>query len=834
MNARENEIHPIHYKIHLKFDLSKDHHFEGRVEMLLTSEHPTSQIFLNAENLAIWKCAVKKEGEMEDCSFKFNPHEQELRVFLAEELKKDFVILIDYTGKYSPDLLGIYRCKYKHKNKEQFMISTQFEEHFARRAFPCFDHPSKKATFEIEFVIDKDLVGISNTRIKKEQVLKNGKKLVVFEKTPKMCTYLLYFGVGHLEFLEDDSGKYLMRVVSTPGKSKHGAFALDMAKKSLEYMEHFTGLSYPLSKCDLIGVPDFPFGAMENFGAIAYRETFLFFYPEFTSSQIKILIAGITAHEISHFWFGDLVSPFDWKDIWLNESFASYFTHTIPSKYFPEWRSWEFFLNEIYSPALERDGLKETFAVELPADAKGFASPAKTDIVYNKGASILRMLEGYLGEIPFQKGINHFLKKYQFNSTNTTHYWESFEEATGEPVKQFAESWIHQAGYPIINAKRENGQLYLVQELFSYLPSTSEKIWMIPLEILLFLENGNPKKISHLMIEKTLRLKIPSDTLCFKLNIGQRGFYRIKYEKKNLERLGELIKQGKLNAIETFGVENDLFALLKRGDYSLTDYLEFISKYLVQEEEFLPLMTLNSHLMQLYLLINSREEEIQEIANKIYSSWFIKFGVVPKQSEPVHQKIIRGTLMWSAYSMKNEEIKEAGENLFKKTLNGEKIDPDLISSIYKIGAASHEEAMNFFLKKLLSPEILEIEKLYILEALGCFRKEDKIREAFKLTIKQVPSSSRHYVFNSMGKNPRALKMIWELFLKYYEKLKKEGPLSYSRAIVTLIPTAGLFHEKEVKKFLEAELKVKDPSSEDTIKMVMELLEINLNLRKKNE
>ncbi|MHA1804544.1 MAG: M1 family metallopeptidase [Promethearchaeota archaeon] len=836
MNARKNELHPIHYKIHLEFDLREEHHFNGRTELLLNSERPTSQIILNIENLAIWSCTLKKKGEMKTCSFRVNPSKQELQIILPEKMKKEFSIRIEYMGKYSPDLLGIYRCKYKHENTEQYMISTQFEEHFARRAFPCFDHPSKKATFEIEFVIDKDLVGISNTKIKHEHVLKNRKKLVVFEKTPKMCTYLLYFGVGHLEFLEDESGKHLVRVVSTPGKSKHGTFALDIAKKSLEFMEKFTRLAYPLSKCDLIGVPDFPFGAMENWGSIAYRETFLFLYPEFTSNRIKILIAEITAHEISHFWFGDLVSPHDWKDIWLNESFASYFTLAIPSEYFPEWRSWEFFLIEVYSPALERDGLIETFAVELPGDVKGFASPAKTDIVYKKGASILRMLEGFLGELPFRKGINHFLKKYQFVSANTTQYWESFEEATGEPVKEFAESWIHQAGYPLLHVKREKNLLILEQEVFTYLPCKNERIWMIPIEILLFLDNGNTKKISHLMSDRTLHLKIPKETSCFKLNVEQKGFYRVKYEKKNLEQLGEFIKQGKLSAIEKHGIENDLFALLKRGDYSLAEYLEYLSKYFLQEEEFLPLMSINPHLLYLHLIINSRDEEIREVINKIYSIWFNKFGIFPKdsQSEPLHQKIIREAFLWNAYFMKNEEVKEMGENLFKKALNGEKIDPDLVSSVYKIGAATHHEAMNFFLKKIFSPETSEIEKLYILEALGCFDQEKRIKEAFKLTIKHVPSSSRHYVFNSMGRNPIALKLIWDLFLKYQDELKKEGPLSYSRALVSLIPTAGLFHEKEVKEFLEAELKNKDPSSEDTIKMTMELLEINLNLRRRNE
>ncbi len=825
----ENELNPNNYKIHLILDPKEEFNFQGITEIKITPNTPVDSLTLNSDNLAIWNCMIKAEKDEWNCTFKSNPKEDQLIIYFPKKVAVPFTVIVNYMGKFSKDLLGLYRCKYVYKGKEGFVLSTQFEEHYARRAFPCFDHPSKKSVFDIEFVIDKDLIGVSNTEIKEEKELENGKKLVIFKQTPKMCTYLLYFGVSEFESIEDTSGDYLIRVLTTPGKAQYGKFALETARNSLDFCEKYTGIKYPLTKCDLLGIPDFPFGAMENYGAITFRESMFLLYPKISSSMVKLTIAGVTAHEVSHFWFGDLVSPTDWQYIWLNESFASYFPFAFAEKYFPEWHLWENFIIRYYSIALERDGLNDTFAVELPDGVTEFASPAKTEIVYDKGASVLRMLQGYLGDAAFKKAINYFLKKYQFSCANTSQYWDAFEEATGQPIRKFAENWINQPGHPIINVSMKKGELILRQERFSYSPNTFEESWLIPIDLLIFLENGESKTMRMVLSHSSENLKVPSEMVAFKLNHQQKGFYRVKYEKENLMKLGELMKQGKLTSTDRFGIENDYFAMLKRGDYSLEEYLNLISSCYPQEEDYLLLISVGSHLMELNTILTSKREKISEIANLFFETWFEKHGINPIEGEEFLIAISREPVLLCAYTLNCKQAKDAGEKIFNDLLEGNEVHQDILASVYKIGAASNEKANDFLLKKVLAPETPEIEKMYILQALGCFKDEKKIKDTLNLALKQIPQSSRHIVFGVMGRNPHALEHIWPWFLKNHETLEKEGPISYARAIASLLPRGGLPHLEEVKKFLHDHLKEKK-IAEDTIRMVLEELEINSRLR----
>ncbi len=551
-----NQINPVNYFIHLELDVNSEY-FSGFTEILLESQKDLSSVILNCDALDIEKCLMKNNDRYNECKYEINKDKLELEIFLPQPSTKSIILKIIYTGKYHDDLMGLYRSKYEYKNSHFYMLSSQLEEIFARRVFPCLDHPSKKAIFTIEYVIDENLIGISNTSVKEEISLEDGKKKIIFNKTPKMSTYLLYFGVGDFEIKQGKNSKYLVRLITTPSKSTYGNLGIEMAIKSLEFCEDFTSIDYPLSKCDLIAVPDFQFGAMENYGAITFRENLILLYPDLTSSMDKFHIASVVAHEVSHFWFGDLVSPLDWKFIWLNESFASYFTYLIPDKYYPEWHSWDHFILQYYSSALTRDGLKNTFPVELPSDEEVFITPAKVDIVYNKGASILRMLVGYLGEEDFRKGITHFLNLYKYDCANTEQYWNAFEESTGKEVKSFADSWVHQPGYPIIEVKREKNKLILNQTRFSYLKNDSDLKWLISCSIIMFKNDGNYEIKNISFNQANYEISITSDLDTFKLNYGQKGFYRVHYGFEELERIGDLIKLKKIPAIDRYGIEND-------------------------------------------------------------------------------------------------------------------------------------------------------------------------------------------------------------------------------------------------------------------------------------
>jgi tricorn protease interacting factor F2/3 len=293
------------------------------------------------------------------------------------------------------------------------MAVTQFEESDARRAFPCMDHPARKATFDITIDIDPNLVAISNGAVKDQELLDNGKLRVTFEQTPKMSTYLVFFGVGEFEFIHDEKDDRV-RVATLQGMQKFAHFGAELGRKSLEFSESYYGIAYPLPKMDLIAIPDFAFGAMENWGAITFRENLLLHYPEVTSKSGEERIFEVIAHEIAHQWFGNLVTPSDWRYLWLNESFATFFGFGVVDHYCPQWDTWQQFLYSQTGSALTRDALHETFAIEIPGGEHVVINASTAPIIYNKGGSILRQIQGYIGDDNFRKGLQHYLKTYAY------------------------------------------------------------------------------------------------------------------------------------------------------------------------------------------------------------------------------------------------------------------------------------------------------------------------------------------------------------------------------------------------------------------------------------
>ncbi|MHA1728993.1 MAG: M1 family metallopeptidase [Promethearchaeota archaeon] len=833
---------PINYKIRLEPDF-KNFTFEGKTEINVEIEELTDKIVLNGKELDISVCKIRKNPNEEfiNCKFEFEKEKEEITIKLSDELnlmKNDVIdITIDYTGYLNDKLLGFYRSKYEHNGQMKYIGTTQFEERDARAAFPCFDHPAKKATFDIEFVIDDDLKGISNTKIE-EKKLKNGKKLIRFERTPKMSTYLLYFGIGDFEFIEDTKKKPVIRVATTPGKTKYGGFALDVGRKAIEFGEEFTDVDYPISKCDFIAVPDFAFGAMENYGAITFRENLLLVYPGKTSLSMKTSIASVIMHETAHLWFGDLVSPLDWKYIWLNESFASYFQYLMADKYFPEWHLWDSFVFKSSLQGMERDSLLSTFPIELPGDKEIRIDPSSAPIIYRKGAAIIRVLRGYLGEEKFKKGIHHFLDKFKFDCASTEQYWAAFEEATGEPISDFAESWVHQKGYPIINVKLDGNILHLEQHRFTFLPNNSDNIWFIPINILLFLENGEEKTVNINLNKKTRNITIPENTVAYKLNAEQTGFFRVRYELDALEKLGQLIKEKKLSALDSYGIENDLYALVRSGDFPLDNYLDFLEKYFGREERYLPLSDIAKNLTQLYLTIETKRKKISDLGKVIFEYAIDQIGMEPKEIEKDDVQIseLRDTILWVAFKFGSENVSKFASIKFQDYMDGKGVHPDILSSILKIGAALNDGAQDFFIEKIGDSDTPEVEKLHILTALGCFGENEKLKRSLEINMDElntVPMKNRFYIIQAILSNTVANEWIWDWYKENFDKIgQKLTPMHAANSIITICLSC-LDKKEEMNEFFEPIAK-NVPIVADTINMALEIQEVLFKLKERNK
>jgi tricorn protease interacting factor F2/3 len=822
-----NKINPIHYNIHLEPDLS-NFKFEGSTDIIITSKGPIDNVELNVHELAVWKCRVKMEEKFLECTFNVNPKKQLLTIDLPKAMS-EISVKIDYIGKINDQLVGLYRSKYVEDDQEKFIAITQFEEDYARQVFPCFDHPSKKATFDIEFIIDKHFSGIANTRIETETDLKHDKKLIKFKTTPKMSSYLLFFGIGDFEYLEASSEVIRYRIATTPGKTQYADYALDFGRKSIEFGEKYTGIPFPIDKMDQIAVPDFAFGAMENYAAITYRENILLVYPGITSKAGIERIAEVIAHEVAHQWFGNLVSPADWKYIWLNESFATLFGYAIADHYHPEWEIWEGFLAGDVDSAFERDSLLETFPIELPGNGEiTKITVATAPIIYSKGGAILQMIQGYLGEEKFKKGIQYFLNKHKFECVESSAYWLSIEKATGEPISDMMKTWIHQPGYPLLTVHKSSDHLSLAQSRFSYLPNSSENLWMIPLTVTFYKESQLIETQRLAFNEKSLEIPLPDGTTAYKFNIEQSGFYRVKYEKRNLHALGKLVKQKILSPRDRYGLHNDLYAFVRSEDYTIDDYLDFM-EYYTEEDDYLPLVAMSANLVHAFKVIESRRERISTIGFKTFSKILEKIGYEPQKDEPHKVTNLRRSLLISSFLFNDEGVAEFGRTQFLNYLDGKRVDPDILSPIMRIGAAQLPNSYTVLSEKVSHSETPEPEKVNILQALTSFEDKETLLKSLNLVLENVPLGNKIYGLRMVAQNLAFVDDLWDWFVEHREKLEKLHPTHFESVISGVVSLSGLNRVAEVNSFFESYIK-ENELAKDTIKMTLERLEINSRLR----
>ena len=450
-------VRPLRYAIDLAPDLEA-FTFDGSVSIEVEVVEATERITLNAAELDIASAVVTlADGRSVEGAVEIDEDEETAVFSFGETLPAGRASLAcDFTGVLNDQLRGFYRSEYVDEGGEKrYMATTQFEATDARRAFPCWDEPSLKATFEVTLTAPKDLTTLSNMPVAKETV-EGPLKTVRFQETPRMSTYLLAFVVGDLASVDATGpGGTLVRVFTTRGKEEQGRFALENSVKLLHYFNDYFGIPYPLPKMDHVAVPDFAAGAMENWGCIIYRETALLFEEGQSAAVARQRIMQVVAHEMAHMWFGDLVTMAWWDDLWLNESFASWMGDKGVDVLFPEWRMWTQFVSQDTNAALSLDGLESSHPIEVPVKDPAEIREIFDAISYSKGGSVLRMLEQYLGADTFRDGLRAYIAEHQYANARTEHLWQALEAASGEPVTRIMNSWTQQMGYPVVDVTTE-------------------------------------------------------------------------------------------------------------------------------------------------------------------------------------------------------------------------------------------------------------------------------------------------------------------------------------------------------------------------------------------
>ncbi len=758
-------IVPERYQILVKPDLEK-FVFEGEETIFLELKKSTTQITLHAKELDISNVKIKISNFEFRISKQIPNIKSETITFIFKKKlpKGKAELSLKFKGILNDQMRGFYRSSYKHNGKEKFLATTQFEATDARRAFPCFDEPEAKAVFDISIITPPGSVAISNTI--EEQISEvpehgAGYKLIKFAQTPKMSTYLAAFIVGNFEFIQAQTKRgIVVRIFTTPGKKDQGKFALHCAIKALEFYENYFDIHYPLPVLDLIALPDFASAAMENWGAVTYRETALLVDKENSSADTKQWVAIVVAHELAHQWFGNLVTMKWWTHLWLNEGFASYMEYLCVNHMFPEWKIWTQYVSGRFALALNLDALNTTHPIEVPVNHPHEISEIFDSISYAKGSVVIRMIAEYVGAKNFRDGLRHYLKKHSYKNTITEDLWESLEKVSKKPIRKIMDSWTKLPGYPYVQVVEKPKGLKLVQARFfssrlSRKNLKSKQAWSIPV-------NFNGKKY----LFSTKEIFIPKSKGIKKFNPGETSLFRTDYPAQMLSLFIPLVKTKKIPPEDRLGLIRDAFAFAESGQLPTVQFLNFVQAYR-QETELAVWEEISGSLSKLGSIFYGEKfiTELNKFIVDLYLPIAKKLGFKEKTKEPESQKMLRGLVLQMLGNAGHSETIKIAKKLVDQK---HKISIDVRSAVYNIATRyGNVKLYKKFISLYISEPMAE-EKERIARALANFADPKLVKQTLRFAIsKDVKPQDSIFIVAWIFQKPFGRDLAWNFFVKNY-------------------------------------------------------------------
>lgn len=851
------QFQPLHYILDLapNRDTMK---FSGRV--IISGKkvgRPSKRITLHQKDLKITTAHViyhGKKGDQEISVDRTNHHGSfdEVRLHSDKLLYPGkYTISLSFDGKITQPMNGMYPCTFTHNGVEKQLIATQFESHHAREVFPCIDEPEAKATFDLTLSTPEGDAVVANTQIK-TQTTKNSVTTSTFERTPVMSTYLLAFVYGELEYKEAKTKDgVVVRTYATPDNVAHTGFALEVAVKVLEFYNDYFGIDYPLEKCDMIALPDFASGAMENWGCITYREHALLVDPDNTSLASKQYVALVVAHELAHQWFGNLVTMRWWTDLWLNEGFASWIEYLAIDKLFPDWKLWTQFIVDEQQQALKLDALEHTHPIEVAINHPDEIRTIFDAISYSKGASVINMLYHYLGPESFKAGLQYYLKKHSYKNTDTIDLWDALEEASEKPVKSFMNAWTSLDGYPLVHVSINDGSLSLVQERFYLNPLANktkkedETIWPVAL-----LSDSN--KLPDMLESSTLTIE-EKDLENVKLNRGESGFYRTVYNATHLHSLAEQIKRGHLEPLDRLGILADTFEASKAGKMDTADALNLLESF-GDEEDNAVWDVIVSNLASIRAVMHDEtlRESMKPYVRKLVKKQQTRLGWSRKTNESHFDKLLRPTIIGMAAVADEPEIVKNALGLFSKMKHPEDvptelrssgqrtdlrngaIDPDMRSIVYGT-AARHGTKKDFDkLLALHNSTNSSEERLNLCAALCGFKQPELIDRALStIDSDQVRLQDVAYWLAYSFSNRYAQRKTWEWVTQHWDWLSKNlgNDLSFYR--LPIYVARGCSDAKFLTEYKAFFTKQMSPAFERSINQGIEIIQWQSEWKKRD-
>jgi aminopeptidase 2 len=600
-----------------------------------------------------------------------------------------------FTGQLNDKMAGFYRSTYKNADgSEGILATTQMEATDARRAFPCFDEPSLKAEFTITLIADKKLTCLSNMDVASESEVKSEmsgstKKAVKFNKSPLMSTYLVAFIVGELNYIETDKFRLPVRVYAPPNQDiEHGRFSLELAARTLEFYEKTFDSKFPLPKMDMVAIPDFAAGAMENWGLITYRVVDVLFDEKTSGASTKERVAEVVQHELAHQWFGNLVTMDFWDGLWLNEGFATWMSWYSCNIFYPEWKVWQSYVTDTLQGALSLDSLRSSHPIEVPVKRADEVNQIFDAISYSKGSCVLRMISKYVGEDVFMEGIRQYLKKHAYGNTQTTDLWAALSKASGKDIEGVMDIWTKHVGYPVVTVTENAADKSIHLEQHRLLRTADvkpeEDKVIYPVFLGLRTKDGVDESLVLTKREDNFKLK---DLDFFKLNADHSGIYRTSYTPERLERLGKAARDGLLTVEDRAGIIADAAALAASG-YQKTSGVLNLLKGFGKENEFVVWNEIISRLGAIQgtwvFEDQSVKDGLEKFQRALVSELAHKKGWEFKDTDDHIDQQFKGMLFSSAGMSGDEVIIKATQDMLAKFAAGDKsaIHPNIRGSVF--------------------------------------------------------------------------------------------------------------------------------------------------------
>ena len=731
------DVTPSHYDLSFDVDLANAR-FTGTETIRVNLSQPTRSVTLNAAEITFRQVTIESGGGTQTATVTTDENRQMATFRVPRTVAKGPALIhIAYSGILNDKLRGFYLST----EKDERYAVTQFEATDARRAFPSFDEPAYKATFDVSLTIDRRDTAISNGKVVSDTPAADGAKHTLkFSTTPKMSSYLVAMAVGRFSCVEGSADSVPIRICGGDGKQEMGRIALDMAQQILKFYNTYFAIKYPYGKLDVLAVPDFAAGAMENTAAIFYRERDLLVDSKDASLAVRKRIAKVLAHEMAHQWFGDLVTMKWWDDIWLNEGFANWMESRPLASIRPDWN---ISVDEAIDnqAALGVDALKTTHPIHAPVETPAQIDEAFDSITYEKGAAVLRMVENYLGPDVFRKGINTYLQAHAYGNATSEDFWTTVADVSGKPLDRILPSFINQPGAPLLEVSLQcvnnRAQIDISQQRFFNDPAEmrarSVQHWQVPVCVKAAGGTGGCDLIAD--NKQTLSLGNSCVPWVF-ANAGAQGYYRTQYSPETLRGVTPRIQEV-LTPAERLSLSGDEWALVRAGRHTAADYLRLLGGFAMEHTNgVLSGITDRLDTVNEYLTTPDSRSKFQQFVRTLFSPLFQEIGFGSTAVDSDERRALRATLIHALGVTGNDtQLAATARTALDGALQGgPPLDPTLARAIVDVAVNSGDEALFDALVAASDRATSPDERYRYLYALAKFRDPALIDRGLALSI----------------------------------------------------------------------------------------------------